>query len=86
MEEWDVNENQGRRKDQIEITNKIVFYCLIGIIITIIGNGLYLWLKWVMAKARKEGKKKRNRGNLVKNRKRIEKVNELLNKLKKPLK
>jgi hypothetical protein len=45
MEEWDVNENQGRRKDQIEITNKIVFYCLIGIIITIIGNGLYLWLK-----------------------------------------
>lgn len=39
-----------------------------------------------MAKARKEGKKKRNRANLVKNLKRIEKVNELLNKLKKPLK
>ena len=39
-----------------------------------------------MAKARKEGKKKKNRGNLVKNLKRIEKVNELLNKLKKPLK
>lgn len=39
-----------------------------------------------MAKARKEGKKKKNRGNLVKNLKRIQKVNELLNKLKKPLK
>jgi hypothetical protein len=38
-----------------------------------------------MAKARKEGKKKRNRGNLVKNLKRIEKVNNLLKKLKKPL-
>jgi hypothetical protein len=38
-----------------------------------------------MAKARKEGKKKRNRGNLVKNLKRIEKVNELLKKLRKPL-
>jgi hypothetical protein len=37
-----------------------------------------------MAKARKEGKKKRNRGNLVKNLKRIEKVNELLKKLKNP--
>jgi hypothetical protein len=33
-----------------------------------------------MAKARKEGKKKRNRGNLTKNLKRIQKVNELLNK------
>jgi hypothetical protein len=39
-----------------------------------------------MSKARKEGKKKRNRGNLVKNLKRIQKVNELLNELKKPLK
>jgi len=38
-----------------------------------------------MAKARKEGKKKKNRGNWVKNLKRIEKVNELLNKIKKPL-
>jgi hypothetical protein len=38
-----------------------------------------------MAKARKEGKKKKNQGNLLKNRKRIEKVNELLNKIKKPL-
>ena len=45
MEEWDVNENQGRRKDQIEITNKIVFYSLIGILITIISNGIYLCLK-----------------------------------------
>jgi hypothetical protein len=39
-----------------------------------------------MAKARKEGKKKRNRGNLVKNLKRIEKVNKLIQELKKPLK
>jgi hypothetical protein len=38
-----------------------------------------------MAKARKEGKKKRNRGNLVKNLKRIEKVNKLIQELKKPL-
>jgi len=45
MKEWDVNENQGRRKDKIEITNKIVLYCLIGIVITIISNGLYLCLK-----------------------------------------
>ena len=45
MEDWDVNECQGRRKNQIEITNKIVFYCLIGVVITIIGNGLYLCLK-----------------------------------------
>jgi hypothetical protein len=36
-----------------------------------------------MAKARKEGKKKRNRGNLVKNLKRIEKVNKLIQELKK---
>ena len=39
-----------------------------------------------MATARKEGKKKKNRGNLVKNLKRIEKINQLLNKMKKPLK
>jgi hypothetical protein len=38
-----------------------------------------------MAKARKEGKKKKNRGNLTKNLKRIQKVNELINKMKKPL-
>ena len=38
-----------------------------------------------MAKARKEGKKKRNRGNLTNNLKRIQKVNELINKMKKPL-
>ena len=38
-----------------------------------------------MAKAKKEGKKKRNRGNLVKNLKRIEKVNELIQKMKEPL-
>jgi hypothetical protein len=38
-----------------------------------------------MAKAQKEGKKKKNRGNLTKNLKRIQKVNELINKMKKPL-
>jgi hypothetical protein len=35
-----------------------------------------------MAKARKEGKPKRNRGNLVKTLKRIQKNHEVLQKLK----
>jgi hypothetical protein len=35
-----------------------------------------------MAKAKKEGKPKRNRGNLVKRLKLIEKNNQLLNKFK----
>jgi hypothetical protein len=35
-----------------------------------------------MAKARKEGKKKRNRANLVKNLKRIQKTEEIIAKFK----
>ena len=35
-----------------------------------------------MARARKEGKQKRNRSNLVKNIKRIQKVDELIQKIK----
>ena len=38
-----------------------------------------------MAKARKEGKHKRNRGNLVKNLKRIQKNEEVLKSLKQSL-
>lgn len=38
-----------------------------------------------MAKARKEGKPKRNRGNLVKNLKRIQKNEEVLKSLKQSL-
>lgn len=38
-----------------------------------------------MAKARKEGKPKRNRGNLVKNLKRIQKNEEVLKNLKESL-
>jgi hypothetical protein len=38
-----------------------------------------------MAKARKEGKKKRNRANLVKSLKRIQKTEQFLSKLKESL-
>lgn len=38
-----------------------------------------------MAKARKEGKKKRNRANIVKSLKRIQKTEQFLSKLKESL-
>ena len=45
MEEWDYNENQGRRKDQVEFTYKVLFFTTILIISLIVGNSVYLFIK-----------------------------------------
>lgn len=45
MEEWDCNENQGRRKDQVELTYKVLFYTTILLISLIVGNSIYLLIK-----------------------------------------
>ena len=45
MEEWDYNENQGRRKDQVEFTYKVLFFTIILIISLIVGNSIYLFIK-----------------------------------------
>jgi hypothetical protein len=42
MGEWDYNENQGRRKDQVELTYKVLFYTIISLIV---GNSIYLLIK-----------------------------------------
>jgi uncharacterized membrane protein YidH (DUF202 family) len=35
--EWDKNEWQGRRRDQVERNNKITFYVTIILLLTILG-------------------------------------------------
>ena len=45
MEEWDCNENQGRRKDQVELSYKILFITGLLLATFIIGNSLYLFIK-----------------------------------------
>lgn len=45
MEEWDCNENQGRRKDQVELTYKILYITGTILISFIIANSLYLFIK-----------------------------------------
>jgi hypothetical protein len=45
MGEWDYNENQGRRKDQVEFTYKVLFFTIILIISLIVGNSIYLFIK-----------------------------------------
>lgn len=45
MEEWDCNENQGRRKDQVELSYKILFITGMLLATFIIGNSLYLFIK-----------------------------------------
>jgi hypothetical protein len=42
MEEWDCNENQGRRKDQVELAYKVLFFTTILISSLIIANSIYL--------------------------------------------
>lgn len=38
MEDWDKNNWQGRRKDQIEFSSKVVFYSLVvGAVVVIVG-------------------------------------------------
>jgi hypothetical protein len=44
MENWDPQENQGRRQDQVEMTNKIVFVSLCLMAVSGIANLIYLWL------------------------------------------
>lgn len=34
MENWNRNNWQGRRKDQVEYSNKVVFYCLVAMVTT----------------------------------------------------
>lgn len=45
MEEWDCNENQGRRKDQVELSYKILFITGMLLATFIIANSLYLFIK-----------------------------------------
>lgn len=45
MEEWDCNENQGRRKDQVELTYKVLFITGTILVSFIIANSLYLFIK-----------------------------------------
>lgn len=45
MEEWDCNENQGRRKDQVELSYKILFITGMLLATFIISNSLYLFIK-----------------------------------------
>lgn len=45
MEEWDCNENQGRRKDQVELSYKILFITGLLLVTFIISNSLYLFIK-----------------------------------------
>jgi uncharacterized membrane protein YidH (DUF202 family) len=45
MENWDPQENQGRRQDQVEVTNKIVFVSLCLMVVSGIANLIYLYLK-----------------------------------------
>jgi hypothetical protein len=45
MEEWDVNEWQGRRKDQVEKSYKISFASLGLFLSGLIGILLYLYIK-----------------------------------------
>jgi hypothetical protein len=42
MGEWDYNENQGRRKDQVEFTYKVLFFTIILIISLIVIRYIYL--------------------------------------------
>jgi uncharacterized membrane protein YidH (DUF202 family) len=44
MENWDPQENQGRRQDQVEMTNRIVFFSLCLMVVSGIANLIYLWL------------------------------------------
>lgn len=45
MEEWDCNENQGRRKSQVELTYKLLFITGAILVSFIIANSLYLFIK-----------------------------------------
>ena len=45
MENWDPQENQGRREDQVIMANRIVFFSLCLMVISSIANLLYLYLK-----------------------------------------
>lgn len=45
MEEWDVNEYQGRRRDQVEKSYKITFVSLGLFISVLIGILMYLYIK-----------------------------------------
>jgi len=45
MEDWDVNEWQGRRKDQVEKSYKSIYFASGLLIISIITNVVYLLIK-----------------------------------------
>jgi hypothetical protein len=45
MEDWDVNEWQGRRKDQVEKSYKSIYFAAGMLIISIITNVVYLLIK-----------------------------------------
>lgn len=45
MEEWDCNENQGRRKDQVELTYKVLFVTGLLLLTCLISNLIYLYVK-----------------------------------------
>jgi uncharacterized Tic20 family protein len=36
MEDWNPNDFQGRRKEQVEYSTTVVFYSIIGIVLTLI--------------------------------------------------
>lgn len=45
MEEWDVNEYQGRRRDQVENSYRITFTSLGLFLLSLLGVSLYLYIK-----------------------------------------
>ena len=44
MEDWDCEENQGKRRDQVETTYRVVFVTVSIIAGLVIANALYLLL------------------------------------------
>ena len=45
MEDWNCDENQGKRKDQVETTYKIMFTGLVGIALFSLCTMVYLLVK-----------------------------------------
>jgi hypothetical protein len=36
MEDWDPNDFQGKRKDQVDFSAKVLFYCIIAMFTTLV--------------------------------------------------
>jgi hypothetical protein len=36
MEDWNPNDFQGKRKDQVDFSDKVLFYCIIAMFVTLV--------------------------------------------------